>query len=179
MMIRDSTATQPQPRVPHRLTHLGPGAEPPLGGAGVAVAGPPGLGPVVVAVLVVDDPRAVVVQRLHAADRAHLHPGLAAGLAAVLPLLRHPAAGGRGTERGEHTCEWPLAACRSLIGRAAYMGGGQGFWLQSRMSARGFRLDLLQKLLLTILLSTFLLQPYRRYCFPAETVDLLLCFLTR
>lgn len=46
------------------------------------------------------------------------------------------------------------------------MGGGQGFWLQSLMSPLGFMLDLLQKLLWTILLSTFLLQPYRRYCFP-------------
>lgn len=61
----------------------------------MAVAGAPGLGPVVVAVLVVDEPRAVVVQRLHAADRAHLHPRLAAGLAAILPLLRHPAGEGR------------------------------------------------------------------------------------
>lgn len=29
-------------------------------------------------------------------------------------------------------------------GGAAYMGGGQGFWLQSLMSPRGFMLDLLQ-----------------------------------
>lgn len=51
------------------------------------------------------------------------------------------------------------------------MGGGQGFWLQSLMSPLGFMLDLLQKLLWTILLSTFLLQPYRRYCFPAAMMD--------
>lgn len=53
----------------------------------------------------------------------------------------------------------------------AYMGGGQGFWLQFLMSPRGFMLDLLQKLLWTILLSTFLLQPYRRYCFPTVRED--------
>lgn len=46
------------------------------------------------------------------------------------------------------------------------MGGGQGFWLQSLVSPLGFMLDLLQKLLWTILLSTFLLQPYLKYCFP-------------
>lgn len=52
-----------------------------------------------------------------------------------------------------------------------YIGGGQGFWLQSLVSPRGFMLDLLQKLLWTILLSTFLLQPYRRYCLPAVSGD--------
>ena len=51
------------------------------------------------------------------------------------------------------------------------MGGGQGFWLQSLVSPLGFMLDLLQKLLWTILLSTFLLQPYRRYCFPKAEGD--------
>lgn len=51
------------------------------------------------------------------------------------------------------------------------MGGGQGFWLQSLVSPLGFMLDLLQKLLWTILLSTFLLQPYRRYCFPTARQD--------
>lgn len=91
-----------QPRVEHQPTYLGPGADPPLGGAGVAVAGSACLGPVVVAVLVVDDPRAVVVQRLDAADRAHLHPRLAAGLAAVLPLLRHPAGEGRSKKNRRH-----------------------------------------------------------------------------
>lgn len=69
----------------------------------MAVAGSPCLGPVVVAVLVVDDSRAVVVQRLDAADRAHLHPRLAAGLAAVLPLLRHPAGEGRQRKKGQRT----------------------------------------------------------------------------
>lgn len=53
----------------------------------------------------------------------------------------------------------------------AYTGGGQGFWLQSLVSPLGFMLDLLQKLLWTILLSTFLLQPYRRYCFPTARGD--------
>lgn len=53
----------------------------------------------------------------------------------------------------------------------AYIGGGQGFWLQSLVSPLGFMLDLLQKLLWTILLSTFLLQPYRRYCFPTARGD--------
>lgn len=68
-----------------------------------------------------------------------------------------------------------LALSSCLIGWAAYMGGGQGFWLQSLITPRGFTLDLLQKVLWTILLSTFLLQPYRRYCFPAAMVDFF-CF---
>lgn len=50
------------------------------------------------------------------------------------------------------------------------MGAGQGFWMQSLVSL-GFMLDLLQKLLWTILLSTFLLQPYRRYCLPTAGVN--------
>lgn len=90
---QQTAASPTEPRVHHWAAYLGPGADSPLGGAGVTVAGPPGLRPVVIAVLVVDDPRAVVVQRLDAADRAHLHPRLAAGLAAVLPLVRHPAGG--------------------------------------------------------------------------------------
>lgn len=48
--------------------YLGPRANPPLGGTGVSVAGSACLRPVVVAVLVVDDARGVVVQRLNAAD---------------------------------------------------------------------------------------------------------------
>lgn len=53
----------------------------------------------------------------------------------------------------------------------AHMGEGQDFWLQSLTSPLGFMLDLLQKLLWTILLSTFRLQPYLRYCFPAVRGD--------
>lgn len=49
-----------------------------------------------------------------------------------------------------------------------YMGGGQDSWLQLLVSPLGFILDLLQKVLWTILLSSFLLQPYRRYCFPTK-----------
>lgn len=56
-------------------------------------------------------------------------------------------------------------------GGNAHTGGGQGFRLQSLTSPLGFMLDLLQKLLWTILLSTFRLQPYRRYCFPAVRGD--------
>lgn len=56
-------------------------------------------------------------------------------------------------------------------GGNAHTGGGQGFWLQSLTSPLGFMLDLLQKLLWTILLSTFRRQPYRRYCFPAVRRD--------
>lgn len=119
-ILPDAPASQPQPTPPspgsssRPPTYLGPGADPPLGGAGVAVAGSPRLGPVVVAVLVVDDPRAVVVQRLDAADRAHLHARLAAGLAAVLPLLRHPAGGGRKKTEEQQTRVSGLSLCRAL-----------------------------------------------------------------
>lgn len=71
--------------------YLRPRSNPPLGGTGVSVAGSARLRPVVVTVLVVDDACGVVVQRLNATDRADLHPRFPAGLAAVLPLLCHPA----------------------------------------------------------------------------------------
>lgn len=149
------------------LGHLRPGPHhPPLGGAGVSVADPAGFGPVVVAVLVVDGAGGVVLQWLHAAHRADLHPRLSAGFAAVLPVSRHPAA--------EQSRDIPGEVGGGAFGphklykwSKAHMGGGQSFWLQSLTSPLGFMLDLLQKLLWTILLSTFLLQPYRRYCFPA------------
>lgn len=48
-----------QPR--GRRAYLRPGSHPPLGGAGVAVAGPAGFRPVVVAVFVVDGARGVVL----------------------------------------------------------------------------------------------------------------------
>lgn len=155
--------------------YLGPRSNPPLGGTGVSVAGSARLRPVVVAVLVVDDARGVVVQRLNTADRADLHPRFPAGLAAVLPLLCHPAGEQckrKKKKRRHGTSEDILGLIPSTFTARfhksiTYMGGGQGFWLQSLMSPLGFMLDLLQKLLWTILLSTFLLQPYRRYCFPA------------
>lgn len=154
--------------------YLGPRANPPLGGTGVSVAGSARLRPVVVAVLVVDDARGVVVQRLNAADRADLHPRFPAGFAAVLPLLCHPA-GEQCNKKKQNTSEDILGLIPSTFTARfhksiTYMGGGQGFWLQSLMSPLGFMLDLLQKLLWTILLSTFLRQPYRRYCFPAATI---------
>lgn len=72
------------------------------------------------------------------------------------------------TQLTERTCipVFPHGLLQFCHSPVTQMGGGQGFWLQSLVSPLGFMLDLLQKLLWTILLSTFLLQPYRRLCFP-------------
>lgn len=71
--------------------YLRPGSHPPLGGAGLAVAGSAGFWPVVIAVLVVDGARGVVLRRLHAADGSDLQSRLSAGFAAVLPVSCNPA----------------------------------------------------------------------------------------
>lgn len=87
---------------PPTPAHLGPGARPPLCGAGQAAAGPARLGPLPGAVLGVQGAVGAILQALHALHRPRLHPQLAAGLAAGTPLLGHPAAGrtGRRRERG-------------------------------------------------------------------------------
>ena len=78
-------------KIPVRPAYLWPRPDFPLGGTGVPVAGSARLGPVVVAVFVVDGARGVIVWRLDTADRADLHPRLSTWLAAVLPLPCHPA----------------------------------------------------------------------------------------
>lgn len=72
------------------MTNLWPRSHSPLGGAGVSVAGPAWLGPVIAAVFVVDGAGGVVFWRLDTADRADLHPRLSTWLTAVLPLFCHP-----------------------------------------------------------------------------------------
>lgn len=74
-----------------RPVYLRPGSHPPLGGAGLAVAGSAGFWPVVVAVFVVDGARGVVLRWLHAADGSDLQSCLPAGFAAVLPVSCNPA----------------------------------------------------------------------------------------
>lgn len=78
--------------------YLRPGPHPPLGGAGLAVAGSAGFWPVVVAVLVVDGARGVVLRRLHAADGSDLQSRLSAGFTAVLPVSCNPAVEGSRTQ---------------------------------------------------------------------------------
>lgn len=82
-----------------RPAYLRPGSHPPLGGAGLAVAGSAGLWPVVVAVFVVDGARGVVLRWLHAADGPDLQSRLSAGFAAVLPVSCNPAVGQRNRDR--------------------------------------------------------------------------------
>ena len=96
--------------------YLCPGSHPPLGGAGPPVAGPAGLGAVVVAVLAVDGAHGVVVRRLDAADGADLLPRAAARLAAVLPLPGHPAMGnGRTHIRLKHYGTIRVTGCKLFI----------------------------------------------------------------
>lgn len=77
----------------------------------MAVTGPASFGSLVLTILAVDGLAGAVRQRLHAANRAQLEAGFAAGRAARLPGTGQPAVG---TKRG--------AASR----RADKQAGGQG-----------------------------------------------------
>lgn len=76
--------------IPSQPSYLWPRSNFPLGWARVSVARSASLGPVIVAVFVVDEACGVVVWRLDTADRADLHSRFSAWFAAVLPLPCHP-----------------------------------------------------------------------------------------
>ena len=94
------------------VLYLGPGSDPPQGGAGHPVAGPPALGPLPAAVLGVDGAVGAVLGVLHAAHRPDLETQAATGPRTVLPLLRDPpepiqTSGGEGEFGTVVRATWP------------------------------------------------------------------------
>lgn len=125
------------------------------------VAGSPGVGPVLGAVLAVHRLVGAVVQRLHALHSAGLVAELPAGLAAGTPLLHHPPEG-TVTLFSEVDA---LAMRRGVTVASTYTGGLHSWTLQRLRMGLGFLL-ISQKLRCTRRLSLFLLHPYLVYCTP-------------
>lgn len=97
-----------------RTAYLGPGPRPPPPRAELTVAGPAALGTVVIAVFGVHRAGRVVVQRLNAADGAHLHAASPTALTTRLPFTGDPPAREEGQVVREPGCLWSRWTERSV-----------------------------------------------------------------